>query len=156
MRPLDCGDGSNPSGREVEKPDGRTAGRIWPRSEIDSFLNDGKGQPVDRFEHSGLFPAVSGHFPKAAGLITFRVIDPLAVRRFGGQKAPLPGHLDCFASTRRHFPDLVLTAAIRDKINPLPIPRPTGLDIGGWTGGEAFWLASVGADDEERERLLRF
>src|SRR5436309_3474820 len=130
---VDRREGSNPFGGEVEKLDGMMAGRIRPRNEIDSFLNDGNGMLFDRFEHLGLLPSISGHFPKGAVFIPFRVINPLAVRRFEGHSATFPGHLDRFASTRRHFPNLALAAAIRAEINPLPIPRPAGYVIGGWT-----------------------
>ncbi len=96
-------DGSNPSGGEIEKLDGMAAGRIRPRNKIDPFLYHGKGLIVNRFEHLGLLPTISGNFPKDAGPGAFDIINPFGVSGFQGREATFPGHLLRSASRRLAF-----------------------------------------------------
>src|SRR5262249_33432700 len=83
--------------------------------------------------------------------VSFDVVEELAVERFEGRPAPIPGHPVSLASFCWHLPHLVLTASIRCKVDPLAISRPAWGGVVCGIRGQANWLSSTCSDDIDIE-----
>ncbi len=121
------------AGCEVFEPDVRNAFFVRFRDVIDPiFQDDPAARRMDKIDEAGFSAAAGRNSPNAISVWpALIVVEELAVGRLNRSAFADLSDRNGVTSSNRHFPNLLLTASVGLKVDPLSIGRPVWVRIDG-------------------------